>query len=352
MTRSNAIDSVTLQDVLSHYDFYQGTIDELITIPQRLTNLNARFRIADRQWVIKRYTDSNTQERLALSHQVQRLLDACHFPVARLEQTREGATLVQRGEDFYSVHTWVSGVHIDGVALYLKGSAPDVAIIEEIAHSLGNYHRYMREHFAGAAQHAADGTLEKIIRQPAGLALRIRQKRQREPLRELWRKCKPNKNDFERWLKNAAPLLAQADALALIKPQHFQAPDDLIVAHNDLNWENLIFDERQRLKAVIDFDNVVVTHRMFEVGAACVVFAGSDTALRQRFLDAYCTSAGMDLDMNALEVGMKIKCLKSVLWSVWAYLNGNIVDHAMLADWCTFLTRCLEDINEFSVQAP
>lgn len=345
MSRQSGIDDSTLRAVLSHYDFYNGTIDGLTAIPQRLTNLNARFRIGDKQWVIKRYTDSQTPEKLALSHQVQTLLAAQQFPVAHLEQTGNGKTLVALDHDFYSIHEWISGTHIDGVALQLGGKAPDEALVREIAHALGRFHRLMREHFAETTHGTSQSLIEKPFHQPASLANRIREKRQ-AGLRRLWRKVKPNKSAFERWLDGMDPLLAQADEIALMSSESFRSPRDLIVAHNDLNWENLIFDDAQHLKAIIDFDNVVITHRMLEVGAACIIFTGTHAQLRQAFLETYQHSSGLDIDMYALQTGMKIKCLRSLLWSAWSYQNNNIVDEAMLLEWCTYLSNCLEGLRE------
>lgn len=338
-------DESTLKAILSHYDFYSGKIDQFEVVPQRLTNLNARFRIDEKQRVIKRYNDRNTPQRLALSHQVQQFLTAHQFPVARLEQTHSSATLVEHGEHYYSVHEWVSGQHIDGINLHAQGKPPADDIIREVAKGLGHYHRLMQGQFL-AQERMDHDTVSAALRQPANIAVRIGQKRRREPLRTLQQKLRLHKTPLEKWLQNALdPLMRQAEQLANIDPASSPAMHELIVAHNDINWENLIFDDAARLRAIIDFDNAAILPRLFEVGAAAIVIAGTHRRQRELFLDAYRQASGLDTEPSALATGMKIKCLRSMLWSALSYMQGTVADSEMLAEWCFYLDACLQDIN-------
>lgn len=346
MTRPNGFDAALLHTILANYAFYPGKLDAFEEIPQRLTNLNARFRIGDRQWVIKRYTERNAPQRLALSHEVQRYLAEQHFPVAALEITRNGTTLVQHGDDYYSVHAWVSGRHVNGLRLHQQKQAPEDAIVQEIARTLGHYHRLMTGRFLPEEDAARTEAASKALRQPAAIAERIRQKKRQQPLWNLKQKFRFNKSPLEQWLQSSLEgFLQQAEQLAVNRQIEPAAMDDLIVAHNDINWENLIFDDAGTLRAIIDFDNVAILPRQFEVGAACIVVAGPRRAQRQLFLEAYEQASGLTVTPAALQAGMQIKCLRSLLWSAWSNMHGNVADNELLADWCYYLADCLADIS-------
>ena len=75
---------------------------------------------------------------------------------------------------------------------------------------------------------------------------------------------------------------------------------DIVLAHNDLNWENLVLGDDLEVLAVLDFDNACLLPRALDLGAAAVVLVGSDERRLDDFLQAYADAAGREVDCAAV----------------------------------------------------
>lgn len=326
-----------LPDVLAHFGISLGSWEVLGPLVAGTgRHRGFRVRAEGREWAVKSHTSAATVEGLAATHALELRLTDNGFPVAPLRRTQYGETLVREGSTWYSLHGWVEGQQIS--------IADRDATIGDHPDLVGDLARLI------AALHQTSGTLagdtdavdpDLLLELPRDLLREIRRPRRRLLSRWQALRLKPGKTEFDRWILHVVPELAERAArLSRQSVTPGVGGSDIVLIHNDVNWENLIFDERFRVRALLDFDNAVPAPRALEVGACAVVLVGADPARVESFVSAYEAAFGAPLDRELVRLAMELKCVRSVLASVMTHL-GHGTDSARLRTWSHHLYESL-----------
>ncbi|WP_459918234.1 phosphotransferase [Desulfocicer niacini] len=336
----NKLDIVVTKRVLAQYPFFKGFLDSFSLIPQKLKNNNAVFQIGERKWVIKQYDPEEINERFQLSHQFQKQIFDFGFPIPKLEVARCGDSLVREGNFFYSVHQWVSGFSL---LPFMQNISVHEETILDVAQATGNLHRLSGQLFGHIKKDAlsiSTGFLFKKARLNTDTLFS----------RNGWRisffnqlRLKFRKNEFDRWILSRLNRLSIiASKIESLTPSYDCYFHRMIPIHNDIGWDNLIFDKENRLLAMIDFDNLIVGPQVYELGGAAIVICGPDEAAIEKFIEVYSKISGLVFNHDAIMIAMAIKCLGSILFSLQFY--ANTPDHLSryLIKWCLYLEMCLE----------
>jgi len=335
-----------LSKILSHYPFYEGRIDSWIRIPQKLYNNNYCVNIDSIRWVVKCYSSSAVTERLKISHNVQLFLQKQNFPVACLETTNKGFSLVEESGQWFSVHRWVEGRQLSP---FSGGTKITDATFGEVARVLAKMHLFLAAGNFGPQNEKTVMHGSLLFRRLAldGSALNRSQGCQ---LSSLWLlRLKQRKNQFDKWILARLPsLIIFASRLEKQFVNTSGFGDEVMPIHNDINWENLIFSESNNLLAVIDFDNLIFGPRICEVGAAAIVIAGPDQKRIDSFIRDYSLGFGQSCSELSIWVAMVLKCLRSIFFSIRSYLDGKAKDLQILQTWCLYLDQCLEVLSKSS----
>lgn len=290
------------------------------------------------RWVVKRHLSPGGTDQ-PRSHRFESLLGERGFPVARIQHTPAGQTLVQEGAARYSLHAWVEGCHLS-IADRDEILTDHPSLVESLATMVGTLHRIGSE----LADTGGTGSSEtdRLLRAPQQLTSALGERRGPAPSRLIRLRLRPRKSDFDRWILDSMP--AVVDAAAWLESQSLSSSDTGLI-HNDINWENLLFDEELGVQALLDFDNTIEAPRAIEVGAAAVVLVGSDLQRVDRFVAAYEEARGTAVDHRGVDQAMVLKCTRSILVSVRSYLSGEVEDTARLMQWCGHLYASLTDLR-------
>lgn len=327
----------TLPRVLAEYGFGAEQIEQIEQLPQRVKNVNFRVRAAGREWILKCHTPAAAKN-LGFSHQLELLLAESGFPVAALQRSRSADTLVRHGETCFTLHSWVRGRQFS-IDQRDREIAEHPGLVPELGRAVGELHRIGQPLVGQAPGRVEPGWL---LGGPRRTVTSIRRGRPPQLFKALRLRLRPAKSEFDRWILDRLPeLYRQADALAATTLTE-QDATDLVVAHNDLNWENLIFGPEQELLAVLDFDNAAVLPRALDVGAAAAVLVGGSSSGMDEFLAAYALASGREVDRELVELGMRWKCMRSILWSIDSYLSGRVAEPTLVETWCRHLGECLK----------
>lgn len=340
---NTAVDVRATRLALLEYGYDDSTIENIEPIAQRIKNVNFRVSAGGSEMVVKRYAAAGAQERLRGSHEYERFLAARGFPTAALLQTRSGETFTWSGGGWYTVHAWVEGQQI-GTSTRDPAVAEHPDLLDGLASAVGTMLKLSR---GFEPPHGAIRTVgARIMSQPLALAHSIRTRRRPLLTKANALRLKPRKSEFDRWILRTLPeVFAQADWLASRDVAPWVDAEEAIMVHNDINWENLIFDPDLRLKAVLDFDNAAVVPAALEIGAAAVTLAGPDLSTTGRFVSRVVAAAEIDTDLELVRLGMYLKCVRSILWSIDAYLSDRIGDDVALSAWCSHLHACLRGLR-------
>ncbi|BAK37896.1 hypothetical protein MLP_48820 [Microlunatus phosphovorus NM-1] len=309
---------------------------------QRIKNVNFRIRLGQQDWILKCHRPGSVKN-LGFSQGLEELLVNAGFPVAKLQISQNGQALVQHGEMFFTLHDWVPGqqITIDQRDKTLERH-PDLT--QELGAALGRLHR-LGEPLLTSASAPIDGRW--LLTGPRRTVTSIRRGRPPQVFKAARLRVRPRKSEFDQWILSELPRLYRvANRLADETSVALLDSDDVVVAHNDLNWENLIFGPTFRLRALLDFDNATPLPRALDVGAAVAVLVGSATARIDQFLASYASESGHHVDRDLVTLGMRWKCARSMLWSIDSYLSGRIADSRMVANWCRHLDDCLKAIAD------
>lgn len=326
--------------VMEKFGYDGASIETIKPIAQRLRNENYRVRADDQDWVVKRYRPEQVTRRLERAHVLEARLLGAGFPAATILSTDSGQTLVQEGAHHYSVHAWVEGVKVSVADRELVLSHQP-SFMESMGAHLGALHR-----ISATIDRTGELELARSLEQPSRTLARVRRARLPRPSRWQRLRWKPKKTAFDRWIIEVMPEVArQAELLSRHAVTGGVEPADVIVIHNDINWENLIFDEEFHLRALIDFDNADVGLRPFEIGSAAVVLGGADPERRRAFLTSYAEVAGVPVDEGLVDLGMVARCVRSLAWSISVYLNGAVQDTELLASWCAHTYESLQRLT-------
>lgn len=293
------------------------------------------------EWVVKRHRGADIQ-RLSRSHRLESRLAEVGFPVAPLCRSDSGESLIEEGAAHYSVHGWVEGTQISiGHRAELIDRRP--TIVGEFAGMVGTLHRISRSLDDGSEDLHTD--LHRLLRSPM-LGLRALRRPRRSVL-SRWQvlRLRRNKSDFDRWIIRVLPDIAgRADRLASQAVAHRFEGSDMGLIHNDINWENLIFDEGLAVRALLDFDNAARAPWAVEVGSAAVVLVGAEPQLVSEFVEAYEDSSQIRIDHDLVQLAMEMRCVRAIVTSVVTYLDGN-ADLTLRAPWCYHMYDSLQMLN-------
>lgn len=326
--------------VMGQFGYGASAIEAVEPIAQRLRNDNYRVRAGGRDWVVKRYRPEQVTRRLEVAHQLETKLVNSGFPAAEILRNERGRTLVKDAESHYSVHAWVDGVKVS-VADRERVLIRKPSFLESMGTHLGALHNV-----SATVESEGEFDLAQNLEQPKKMLSRVRRPRVARPTKWQRLRWKRRKTAFERWMLEAMPEVArQADRLSLHRVTEVVRTSDLIIVHNDINWENLIFDEDFDLRALIDFDNAVLGLRAFEVGSAAVVLGGADPKRRDALVGSYVDATGMPVDVELVDLAMVLRCVRSLAWSINAYLSGAVKDIDLLATWCSHIYASLQRLT-------
>lgn len=324
---------------LREFGFAEGTVEEFERLPRGIMNHNYRVRASGEEWVLKCHRGSDVAGRRDATHRLELHLLARGLPVAHLRTPLSGGTYVETPAGLFTLHRWVPGCQIS-IADRAATHEGHPGLAGHLGELLGDLHRT-----AGALADLPGPELEsgQMLRGPLAAVGSIRHgppgRFRKVPALRLRR----GKSDFDRWVLARLPVLFEAAAgLADPSVAALVDPDDVVLDHNDLNWENLVLDDSVHVRAVLDLDNAAWVPRVMAVGAAAAVLVGPEPDRLDRFLDAYERVAGVSVDRRGVLVGMHAKCLRSTLRSIDLYLSGRVVDTTMLAPWCEHLDQCRE----------
>ena len=299
-----------------------------------------RVRADRRDWVLKRHTSAPAIARLTVSHPLELRLREAGFPSAPLGRTDTGQTLVREGPAKYSLHGWVDG-HQVSIAGRDELIARHPNVVGELASMIGTLHQLSRTPGDDAGGQSAVDT-DRLLKAPH---LGVRALR-RSPAFWRWRalRLKRGMSDFDRWVIDVLPeVVAHADLLASRSVAHRLDRSDTGLIHNDINWENLVFDERFRVRALLDFDNATRAPWALEVGSAAVVLVGAEPDRVEEFVSTYESASQIRVDRDVVRLAMEMKCVQSILNSMTVYIRGN-ADIALRAPWCYHLHESLKTL--------
>ena len=310
----------------------------------RTTGNSLRVRAGGEAWVLKRHTSAAEIGRLEASHRLEERLATEGFPTAPLRRSLEGETLFPDGPARYSLHAWVSGQQL-AIADRDAVLAQDPGLVVSFGALLGTLHRISAGLGPGAGGVSAIEAAGRL--QGPAHALRALRRPRRTGL-SRWHslRLKRHKSDFDRWIIDVLPEVADSVRwLAGRSLGRGLTTADVGLIHNDINWENLVFDDELRVAGLLDFDNAIPAPWSQEVGAAAVVLAGTRAEHVDAFVGAYEEVAGRPIDRTALHLGMRLKCTQSLLNSINTYLRGDVRDIDLLSSWCVHLHASLVELG-------
>jgi len=325
-----------LNVILSNYSFYSGQIDSFRSITKNLYNDNFHVQIDGKSWVVKKCQSPIVKSRFMLSHEVQLSLMCDDFPLALLEQTKTKSSFVVIDGVFYTVHRWVAGCHLSPLK---KNSLITNNVVKEIASSLARMHLIVNKGSFVAQDEFNTVSWSSLFNKAINQCHNIEKKSllHFSLIRKL--RYKRHKSEFENWIVDRFPFFVKI-ANELVKDsfvKSYVTSDVKIPVHNDINWENIIFDNNCQLTAFIDFDNLIYAPRLYEVGAATVVITGADKLKVETFIDAYDRAFGVVSPRSLVYVSMLIKSLSSILFSINSFLKMDVGNPKMLIGWCYYL---------------
>lgn len=329
--------------VLARFGFHATSIESVQPLAAGTHQHSLLVRAGGGAWVLKRQTSISAVRRLGLSQPLEARLAEIGFPVAPIQRAESGQTLVQDGAAHYSLHAWVSGRQA-AIADRDRLIAQYPDLLGALASSLGALHQVSRELDLHEGDRAGT-SVDRLLGSPRYAVRAIRRPR---PLLSRWHalRLKRDKSEFDRWIIRAMPHVAEsARRLARRSIAADVNPAGIGLIHNDVNWENLLFDDRYRLVALLDFDNATTAPWVIEVGAAAVVLAGSERSRVDEFVSAYEDAVGAQVDRDLVELAMTLKCTQSILNSINTYLGGNAGDLGLLSSWCFHLYESLQDLQ-------
>ncbi|WP_321371045.1 phosphotransferase [uncultured Desulfuromusa sp.] len=332
-----------LDKILNNYLFYSGSVDSFQKIPQGLYNNNYRIKIGKLSWVIKFYPSSANNSRTKLSHQLQSTLYDNGFPLAKLETTKDQSFFVEKDDSFYTVHQWVEGKHLSPLT---DSNLITNAAVTQIACSLAKMHRIVSSTSFVPPDEINAIHWERLFSKSIEQCSSLMHRRSWHFSRFNSLKLKWRKSNFDGWIIDRLPFFLEiAKKLndEIFHEDVFVNGNEIPI-HNDINWENIIFDSTGDLLAYIDFDNSIYADRLYEVGAAAIVISGSDELKLKVFIEAYNDAFGEVCSDRVIYAAMVIKCLNSILFSINSYLKGKIKNYQMLESWCLYLEKSLESI--------
>lgn len=305
-----------------------------------------RVRADGSDWVIKRYWQDTDLRRVSTAHEFELRLLEVGFPVAPLQRSTSGQTLLAHGDAHYALHGWVHGRQLT-ITDRNPLLAREPRLAGDLGAMVGTLHRVSSEGDEHVEEEP-DGDPDHLLRAPLYAVRTLRRPRRRPPLVSRWQelRLRRHKNDYEQWMLQIVPeVVSHARRIARRSIAHDLEPTDIGLIHHDLNWENLVFDEQLHLRAVLDFDNSMRAPWVLEVGSAAVALVGTTPAAVDRFLAGYQSVSPFSVDPGLVRLAMEMKCVQSILNSVLTYLDGD-TDVTLREAWCRELYASVTTLTE------
>lgn len=330
-----------VREVVPRFGFAASEIGAIERVPQQIKNVNYRVHAGGLDWVLKRYPSPRARQELEFAHALQMQLAEHAFPMAPLRTTADGDTVVADETGTYSLHAWVHGQQIS-IDQRDAAFATRPTMVSELGFTLGTLHRLTSSMALPPVEYVSDP--DHLLKAPRRTMTSIRRGRPPHMFQTTFLRLRPDKIDFDRWILEHLPsLYTHARRLAATSVRG--RAGDVVVSHHDLNWENLVFDRDFRLLALLDFDNATRVHRDLDVGLAAAALVGSPSERLTEFLAAYTAASGHAVDRSVVCLGIQLRCARSIMWSIAAYLSRRVANEAMLMTWCTHLYACLDDLS-------
>lgn len=342
-TSSDALPATV--SVLQEFGFAGSAVESLEQMVGPGKGASVRVRAGGKDWVLKRHPPSGSA-RLGLAHRLEGHLAEHGFPVARIRTTPADETIVHDGVGFYTLHEWVHGRQVT-IADRDEVLAAHPGLLTELADTVATLHDLGAQLASPDAGTVTPADPNALLGAPADAVRRLRRPTRR--LVSTWQalRLRSGKNAFDTWILDALPdVVAAARQLAATRDVAWGGPSQITILHNDINWENLIFDPDLHLAALLDFDNLTWGPRVLEVGSAAVVLAGTAPPRVEEFVTAYEDRTGMALDRAAVRTAMTLKCTRSILYSVTTYLRGAVREPDRQEVWCAYLLDSLRQLRE------
>lgn len=321
---------------LSQYGFDPVDVDQFERMPVGVKNLNFRVRACGEDWVLKCHPGARAAQSLARTQRFEQALAHDGLPVARLHRTPSGDTVVTQPSGSFTLHSWVEGRHIpiDRRDDTFSGS-PQLA--SRLGELVGHLHRVGTD-LAGTDRI----DVARLLAGPRRSVSSIRRGPPHRFQKMARLRLRRSPSDLDRWILQRWPWLrreARQLGSADLAPR-FDATD-VVLAHNDLNWENLLLGPDLDIVAVLDFDNATPMPRALDLGAAAAVLIGPHEDRLTDFLEAYAETTGHVPNRDLVRIGMRWKCVRSMLWSIDSRVSGRVADERMVATWCRALESCV-----------
>lgn len=340
------IDESIVRRVLGSYGFIESTIEWARPLGAGTKNSSYLVRADGHTWVLKSVAGSPPARRACLAVALETRLGEAGFPVAPLRRSASGQALVKDGRTHFTLHAWVEGQQETiSERDELLGRHPE--LVERLASALGAMHQIGSQLDRGDLELPAI-TAESLLRAPSLSLRRLHRPRRHAPVLSPWHalRLRREKSDFDQWIIEALPHVAQEAArISRYSVGRLLRQSEAILIHNDLNWENLIFDSERRLLAILDFDNMTRAPRIIELGAATVTLIGTDRRLVDEFVGVYEDLSHVATDREALAYAMSLKCVQSILNAVTIYLRGGSRDPERLEAWCRHLYESMDELR-------
>lgn len=253
-----------------------------------------------RNWVLGLLPPQQNTERLRCTHALELQLADARFPVAQLQHSTDGQTFIGDRTGYYSLHAWVKGRQIS-IDERERTLAEHSDLVIDLGRLIGRFHRLT------AAMTTPDSIpsieVDRMLMAPKGTARSIRRGRPPRVFKAHQLRFRLRKSEFDWWILDHLPTLyQQAERLAEMSTDGILRASDIVVAHHDVNWENLIFGEDFEPLALLDFDNAVRLQRDIDVGLAAAVLIGPNAERLQSFLSSYADAAQHDVDSSMVAV--------------------------------------------------
>ena len=126
---------------------------------------------------------------------------------------------------------------------------------------------------------------------------------------------------------------------------------DLVLCHNDLNAQNIIYNEKNQSVSFIDFEYAHINYALFDIANHFVEYCGvnnPDTSSyptrdeQKRWLGIYFQARGMDqqiIDDDLCHRIQKLSSLSYLMWGLWGLIQAQISQ--LDFDYTTYANICL-----------
>ena len=250
-------------------------------------------------------------QRIAFTHAVHCFLSAQHLPVPRLLINNAGKTYTQSGDQVYAVSEFIEGNSYDSTnpadALHYAGEM------------LGRYHQQLQGFASSHLVSIRKGQSPIVCEwQPMERAVFAQLRERLADVRvAVTDSANPplSHGTIDGWLAELETLESELE----------EAVNSQWVIHGDYRAQNLKFDNRNRIRAILDLDTARPADRLFDLGYTLVFFPAvyQDTPLtanqQAAFLSAYEKIAPLSAtEQKLLPLHLRLAFLRGM--TLWLHL--------------------------------